>query len=66
MEALLCFSPYKSENMVLMDDLTKHVLTTKTYFFIRNTFSLWYSILCLFWSKNKIFDGTCCIHLFSQ
>nr|YP_009679138.1 NADH-plastoquinone oxidoreductase subunit 5 [Teucrium mascatense]QDF64494.1 NADH-plastoquinone oxidoreductase subunit 5 [Teucrium mascatense] len=52
METIVGYSPDKSQNMVLMGGLTKHVPITKTSFFIRYTFSLWYSTPCLFLVKR--------------
>jgi NAD(P)H-quinone oxidoreductase subunit 5 len=42
------YSSDKSQNMILIGGLTKHVPITKKTFFIRNPFSLWCSTSCLF------------------
>ena len=57
MEALVGYSPAKSQNMVFMGSLTKHVPITKTFF-------QWVHSLCgippfsYFWSKDEILNDS--------
>jgi NAD(P)H-quinone oxidoreductase subunit 5 len=44
---IVSYSSDKSQNMILIGGLTKHVPITKIIFFIRNPFSLWCSTSCM-------------------
>nr|YP_010513774.1 NADH dehydrogenase subunit 5 [Tephrosia onobrychoides]UXL85345.1 NADH dehydrogenase subunit 5 [Tephrosia onobrychoides] len=58
MEAIVGYSPAKSQNMVLMGGLTKHVPITKITFLI-GTFSLCgIPPFACFWSKDEILNDT--------
>nr|BCG44810.1 NAD(P)H-quinone oxidoreductase subunit 5 [Canavalia rosea] len=58
MEAIVGYSPAKSQNMVLMGGLTKHVPVTKTAFLI-GTFSLCgIPPFACFWSKDEILNNS--------
>nr|YP_009493319.1 NADH-plastoquinone oxidoreductase subunit 5 [Cercidiphyllum japonicum]AWH11229.1 NADH-plastoquinone oxidoreductase subunit 5 [Cercidiphyllum japonicum]AWK02416.1 NADH-plastoquinone oxidoreductase subunit 5 [Cercidiphyllum japonicum]QID91450.1 NADH-plastoquinone oxidoreductase subunit 5 [Cercidiphyllum japonicum] len=58
MEAIVGYSPDKSQNMVLMGGLTKHVPITKTAFLL-GTFSLCgIPPLACFWSKDEILNDS--------
>nr|YP_010545921.1 NADH-plastoquinone oxidoreductase subunit 5 [Dendrobium trigonopus]UYG49452.1 NADH-plastoquinone oxidoreductase subunit 5 [Dendrobium trigonopus] len=58
MEAVVGYSPAKSQNMVLMGGLTKHVPITKTTFLI-GTFSLCgIPPFACFWSKDEILNDS--------
>ncbi|KAH0854184.1 hypothetical protein HID58_090138, partial [Brassica napus] len=48
MEAIVGYSPDKSQNMILMGGLTKTCADYKNCLFSRNTLTLWYSPPCLF------------------
>nr|YP_010163091.1 NADH dehydrogenase subunit 5 [Millettia dura]QRI60883.1 NADH dehydrogenase subunit 5 [Millettia dura] len=57
-EAIVGYSPSKSQNMVLMGGLTKHVPITKTTFLI-GTFSLCgIPPFACFWSKDEILNDS--------
>nr|YP_010513684.1 NADH dehydrogenase subunit 5 [Cratylia mollis]UXL85255.1 NADH dehydrogenase subunit 5 [Cratylia mollis] len=58
MEAIVGYSPAKSQNMVLMGGLTKHVPVTKTAF-LMGTFSLCgIPPFACFWSKDEILNNS--------
>nr|YP_010513504.1 NADH dehydrogenase subunit 5 [Cleobulia coccinea]UXL85075.1 NADH dehydrogenase subunit 5 [Cleobulia coccinea] len=58
MEAIVGYSPTKSQNMVLMGGLTKHVPVTKTAF-LMGTFSLCgIPPFACFWSKDEILNNS--------
>nr|QZF76602.1 NADH-plastoquinone oxidoreductase subunit 5 [Thunbergia erecta] len=58
METIVGYSPHKSQNMVLMGGLTKHIPITKTSFLL-GTFSLCgIPPLACFWSKDEILNAS--------
>nr|VDD65578.1 unnamed protein product [Brassica oleracea] len=57
MEAIVGYSPDKSQNMILMGGLIKHVPITKTAFLV-GTLSLCGIPPCLFWSKDEILNDS--------
>jgi NAD(P)H-quinone oxidoreductase subunit 5 len=58
MEAMVGYSPEKSQNMVLMGGLTKHVPITKTAFLIGTLSLCGIPPLACFWSKDEILNDT--------
>nr|YP_008994527.1 NADH-plastoquinone oxidoreductase subunit 5 [Hypseocharis bilobata]YP_008994545.1 NADH-plastoquinone oxidoreductase subunit 5 [Hypseocharis bilobata]AGV02955.1 NADH-plastoquinone oxidoreductase subunit 5 [Hypseocharis bilobata]AGV02975.1 NADH-plastoquinone oxidoreductase subunit 5 [Hypseocharis bilobata] len=56
MEAIVGYSPEKSQNMVLMGGLTKHVPITKTAFLIGTLSLCGIPPLACFWSKDEILN----------
>nr|YP_009309325.1 NADH dehydrogenase subunit 5 [Pogostemon yatabeanus]AKM21385.1 NADH dehydrogenase subunit 5 [Pogostemon yatabeanus] len=58
METLVGFSPYKSQNMVLMGGLTKHVPITKTSFLLGTLSICGIPPLACFWSKDEILNAS--------
>nr|YP_009769801.1 NADH-plastoquinone oxidoreductase subunit 5 [Templetonia retusa]QIT00503.1 NADH-plastoquinone oxidoreductase subunit 5 [Templetonia retusa] len=58
MEAILGYSPDKSQNMVLMGGLTKHVPITKTAFLIGTLSLCGIPPLACFWSKDEILNDS--------
>nr|YP_009662481.1 NADH-plastoquinone oxidoreductase subunit 5 [Tiarella trifoliata]QCU47925.1 NADH-plastoquinone oxidoreductase subunit 5 [Tiarella trifoliata] len=58
MEAIVGYSPDKSQNMVLMGGLTKHVPITKTAFFLGTLSLCGIPPLACFWSKDEILNDT--------
>nr|YP_010966040.1 NADH dehydrogenase subunit F [Opuntia chlorotica]WNM92196.1 NADH dehydrogenase subunit F [Opuntia chlorotica] len=56
MEAIVGYSPDKSQNMVLMGGLTKHVPITKTAFLIGTLSLCGIPPLACFWSKDEILN----------
>nr|YP_010967078.1 NADH dehydrogenase subunit F [Opuntia pycnantha]YP_010967095.1 NADH dehydrogenase subunit F [Opuntia pycnantha]WNM93378.1 NADH dehydrogenase subunit F [Opuntia pycnantha]WNM93395.1 NADH dehydrogenase subunit F [Opuntia pycnantha] len=58
MEAIVGYSPDKSQNMVLMGGLTKHVPITKTAFLIGTLSLCGIPPLACFWSKDEILNGS--------
>nr|YP_010132478.1 NADH-plastoquinone oxidoreductase subunit 5 [Geranium sibiricum]QQD90196.1 NADH-plastoquinone oxidoreductase subunit 5 [Geranium sibiricum] len=54
MEALVGYSPEKSQNMVLMGGLTKHMPITKTAFLLGTLSLCGIPPLACFWSKDEI------------
>ena len=58
METIVGYSPHKTQNMVLMGGLTKHIPITKTSFLL-DTFSLCgIPPLACFWSKDEIINAS--------
>nr|YP_009490221.1 NADH-plastoquinone oxidoreductase subunit 5 [Itea chinensis]AHE41453.1 NADH-plastoquinone oxidoreductase subunit 5 [Itea chinensis]AWH11663.1 NADH-plastoquinone oxidoreductase subunit 5 [Itea chinensis] len=58
MEAIVGYSPDKSQNMVLMGGLAKHVPITKTAFLLGTLSLCGIPPLACFWSKDKIINDT--------
>nr|WEY05289.1 NADH dehydrogenase subunit F [Saxifraga viridiflora] len=58
MEAIVGYSPDKSQNMVLMGGLTKHVPITKTSFLLGTLSLCGIPPLACFWSKDEILNDT--------
>nr|YP_009859843.1 NdhF [Silene kiusiana]AWX05972.1 NdhF [Silene kiusiana] len=58
MEMLVGYSPDKSQNMVLMGGLTKHVPITKTAFLIGTLSLCGIPPLACFWSKDEILNDS--------
>nr|QWY89090.1 NADH-plastoquinone oxidoreductase subunit 5 [Lophira alata] len=56
MEAIVGYSPDKSQNMVLMGGLTKHVPITKTAFLLGTLSLCGIPPLACFWSKEEILN----------
>ncbi|KAK9662435.1 hypothetical protein RND81_O026500 [Saponaria officinalis] len=58
METLVGYSPEKSQNMVLMGGLTKHLPITKTAFLIGTLSLCGLPPLACFWSKDEILNAS--------
>nr|YP_010689459.1 NADH-plastoquinone oxidoreductase subunit 5 [Corylopsis yunnanensis]WBR74476.1 NADH-plastoquinone oxidoreductase subunit 5 [Corylopsis yunnanensis] len=58
MEAIVGYSPDKSQNMVLMGGLTKHVPITKTAFLLGTLSLCGIPPLACFWSKDEILNDS--------
>nr|WCH58604.1 NADH-plastoquinone oxidoreductase subunit 5 [Chunia bucklandioides] len=58
MEAIVGYSPDKSQNMVLMGGLTKHVPITKTAFLFGTLSLCGIPPLACFWSKDEILNSS--------
>nr|QJW34038.1 NADH-plastoquinone oxidoreductase subunit 5 [Abrus pulchellus subsp. cantoniensis] len=58
MEAIVGYSPAKSQNMVLMGGLTKHVPITKTAFLIGTLSLCGIPPFACFWSKDEILNDS--------
>nr|YP_009918872.1 NADH-plastoquinone oxidoreductase subunit 5 [Metagentiana rhodantha]QMJ96080.1 NADH-plastoquinone oxidoreductase subunit 5 [Metagentiana rhodantha]QWK39645.1 NADH-plastoquinone oxidoreductase subunit 5 [Metagentiana rhodantha]QXI85555.1 NADH-plastoquinone oxidoreductase subunit 5 [Metagentiana rhodantha]UAD90061.1 NADH-plastoquinone oxidoreductase subunit 5 [Metagentiana rhodantha]UGO88206.1 NADH dehydrogenase subunit 5 [Metagentiana rhodantha] len=58
MERLVGYSPYKSQNMVLMGGLGKHIPITKTSFFLGTLSLSGIPPLACFWSKDEILNDS--------
>nr|YP_010468050.1 NADH dehydrogenase subunit F [Bituminaria bituminosa]UVF30655.1 NADH dehydrogenase subunit F [Bituminaria bituminosa] len=58
MEALVGYSPTKSQNMVLMGGLTKHVPITKTSFLVGTLSLCGIPPFACFWSKDEILNDS--------
>nr|Q9TL56.1 RecName: Full=NAD(P)H-quinone oxidoreductase subunit 5, chloroplastic; AltName: Full=NAD(P)H dehydrogenase subunit 5; AltName: Full=NADH-plastoquinone oxidoreductase subunit 5 [Carpenteria californica]AAF08173.1 NADH dehydrogenase subunit F [Carpenteria californica] len=58
METVVGYSPDKSQNMVLMGGLTKHVPITKTAFFLGTLSLCGIPPLACFWSKDEILNDS--------
>nr|YP_009926706.1 NADH-plastoquinone oxidoreductase subunit 5 [Lophopyxis maingayi]QNK04997.1 NADH-plastoquinone oxidoreductase subunit 5 [Lophopyxis maingayi] len=58
MEAIVGYSPDKSQNMVLMGGLTKHVPITKTFFLLGTLSLCGIPPLACFWSKDEILNDS--------
>nr|QBC71642.1 NADH-plastoquinone oxidoreductase subunit 5 [Berberidopsis beckleri] len=58
MEAVVGYSPDKSQNMVLMGGLTKHVPITKTAFLLGTLSLCGIPPLACFWSKDEILNDS--------
>nr|UQK95871.1 NADH-plastoquinone oxidoreductase subunit 5 [Salvia nanchuanensis var. pteridifolia] len=58
METVVGYSPDKSQNMVLMGGLTKHVPITKTSFFLGTLSLCGIPPLACFWSKDEILNDS--------
>nr|YP_010982166.1 NADH-plastoquinone oxidoreductase subunit 5 [Habropetalum dawei]UZP15891.1 NADH-plastoquinone oxidoreductase subunit 5 [Habropetalum dawei] len=58
MEAIVGYSPDKSQNMVLMGGLTKHIPITKTAFFLGTLSLCGIPPLACFWSKDEILNDS--------
>nr|YP_009363441.1 NADH-plastoquinone oxidoreductase subunit 5 [Androsace bulleyana]ANA11045.1 NADH-plastoquinone oxidoreductase subunit 5 [Androsace bulleyana] len=58
METVVGYSPEKSQNMVLMGGLTKHVPITKTAFLLGTLSLCGIPPLACFWSKDEILNDT--------
>nr|YP_009531261.1 NADH-plastoquinone oxidoreductase subunit 5 [Chrysosplenium aureobracteatum]AXY64008.1 NADH-plastoquinone oxidoreductase subunit 5 [Chrysosplenium aureobracteatum] len=58
MEAIVGYSPDKSQNMVLMGGLTKYVPITKTAFLLGTLSLCGIPPLACFWSKDEILNDT--------
>nr|YP_010467626.1 NADH dehydrogenase subunit F [Smyrnium olusatrum]UVF29632.1 NADH dehydrogenase subunit F [Smyrnium olusatrum] len=58
METLVGYSPNKSQNMVFMGGLTKHVPITKTAFLLGTLSLCGIPPLACFWSKDEIINDT--------
>nr|UWV19030.1 NADH-plastoquinone oxidoreductase subunit 5 [Coronilla valentina subsp. glauca] len=58
MEAIVGYSPDKSQNMVLMGGLTKHVPITKTAFLIGTLSLCGIPPFACFWSKDEILNDS--------
>jgi NAD(P)H-quinone oxidoreductase subunit 5 len=58
MEAIVGYSPDKSQNMVLMGGLTKHVPITKTVFLLGTLSLCGIPPLACFWSKDEILNDS--------
>nr|YP_009766638.1 NADH dehydrogenase subunit 5 [Cadellia pentastylis]QIS97173.1 NADH dehydrogenase subunit 5 [Cadellia pentastylis] len=58
MEAIVGYSPEKSQNMVLMGGLTKHVPITKTAFLVGTLSLCGIPPFACFWSKDEILNDS--------
>nr|YP_010284501.1 NADH-plastoquinone oxidoreductase subunit 5 [Caryocar glabrum]UKQ56243.1 NADH-plastoquinone oxidoreductase subunit 5 [Caryocar glabrum] len=58
MEAIVGYSPDKSQNMVLMGGLTKHLPITKTVFLLATLSLCGIPPLACFWSKDEILNDS--------
>nr|VDD31487.1 unnamed protein product [Brassica oleracea] len=58
MEAIVGYSPDKSQNMILMGGLTKHVPITKTAFLVGTLSLCGIPPLACFWSKDEILNDS--------
>nr|YP_010512022.1 NADH dehydrogenase subunit 5 [Amburana cearensis]UXL83346.1 NADH dehydrogenase subunit 5 [Amburana cearensis] len=58
MEAIVGYSPDKSQNMVLMGGLTKHTPITKTYFLVGTLSLCGIPPFACFWSKDGILNDS--------
>nr|YP_010823140.1 NADH dehydrogenase subunit 5 [Eremophila tietkensii]UOI14030.1 NADH dehydrogenase subunit 5 [Eremophila tietkensii] len=58
METIVGYSPDKSQNMVLMGGLTKHVPITKTFFLLGTLSLCGIPPLACFWSKDEILNDS--------
>nr|AZM32171.1 NADH-plastoquinone oxidoreductase subunit 5 [Nepenthes mirabilis] len=58
MEAIVGYSPDKSQNMVFMGGLTKHVPITKTAFFLGTLSICGIPPFACFWSKDEILNDS--------
>nr|YP_010880573.1 NADH dehydrogenase subunit F [Callitriche cophocarpa]YP_010880745.1 NADH dehydrogenase subunit F [Callitriche palustris]QUO99525.1 NADH-plastoquinone oxidoreductase subunit 5 [Callitriche palustris]WHU54360.1 NADH dehydrogenase subunit F [Callitriche cophocarpa]WHU54532.1 NADH dehydrogenase subunit F [Callitriche palustris] len=58
METIVGYSPHKSQNMVLMGGLTKHVPITKTSFLLGTLSLCGIPPLACFWSKDEILNDS--------
>nr|YP_009357163.1 NADH-plastoquinone oxidoreductase subunit 5 [Primula kwangtungensis]ARE59644.1 NADH-plastoquinone oxidoreductase subunit 5 [Primula kwangtungensis] len=58
METVVGYSPEKSQNMILMGGLTKHVPITKTAFLLGTLSLCGIPPLACFWSKDEILNDT--------
>nr|YP_009363354.1 NADH-plastoquinone oxidoreductase subunit 5 [Androsace paxiana]ANA10958.1 NADH-plastoquinone oxidoreductase subunit 5 [Androsace paxiana] len=58
METVVGYSPEKSQNMVLMGGLTKHIPITKTAFLLGTLSLCGIPPLACFWSKDEILNDT--------
>nr|YP_010018847.1 NADH-plastoquinone oxidoreductase subunit 5 [Primula hookeri]QOJ48462.1 NADH-plastoquinone oxidoreductase subunit 5 [Primula hookeri] len=58
METVVGYSPEKSQNMVLMGGLTKHLPITKTAFLVGTLSLCGIPPLACFWSKDEILNDT--------
>nr|YP_010012275.1 NdhF [Caylusea hexagyna]QOI12702.1 NdhF [Caylusea hexagyna] len=58
MEAIVGYSPDKSQNMVLMGGLTKHIPITKTFFLLGTLSLCGIPPLACFWSKDEILNDS--------
>nr|YP_009670838.1 NADH-plastoquinone oxidoreductase subunit 5 [Passiflora rufa]QCX30064.1 NADH-plastoquinone oxidoreductase subunit 5 [Passiflora rufa] len=58
MEAIVGYSPYKSQNMILMGGLTKRVPITKTTFLLGTLSLCGIPPLACFWSKDEIINDS--------
>nr|YP_010235291.1 NADH dehydrogenase subunit 5 [Hevea spruceana]QTC30901.1 NADH dehydrogenase subunit 5 [Hevea spruceana] len=58
MEAILGYSPDKSQNMVLMGGLTKHIPITKTAFLLGTLSLCGIPPFACFWSKDEILNDS--------
>nr|YP_010688589.1 NADH-plastoquinone oxidoreductase subunit 5 [Rhodoleia henryi]YP_010698048.1 NADH-plastoquinone oxidoreductase subunit 5 [Rhodoleia parvipetala]WBR73345.1 NADH-plastoquinone oxidoreductase subunit 5 [Rhodoleia henryi]WCF77009.1 NADH-plastoquinone oxidoreductase subunit 5 [Rhodoleia parvipetala] len=58
MEAIVGYSPDKSQNMILMGGLTKHVPITKTAFLLGTLSLCGIPPLACFWSKDEILNDS--------
>nr|AVK39621.1 NADH dehydrogenase subunit 5 [Hancornia speciosa] len=58
METIVGYSPYKSQNMVLMGGLRKHVPITKNAFLLGTLSLCGIPPLACFWSKDEILNET--------
>nr|YP_010388003.1 NADH dehydrogenase subunit 5 [Luculia pinceana]UPO68929.1 NADH dehydrogenase subunit 5 [Luculia pinceana] len=58
METIVGYSPYKSQNMVLMGGLTKHVPITKSTFLLGTLSLCGIPPLACFWSKDEILNDS--------
>nr|YP_009872670.1 NADH-plastoquinone oxidoreductase subunit 5 [Dipentodon sinicus]QKT26911.1 NADH-plastoquinone oxidoreductase subunit 5 [Dipentodon sinicus] len=58
MEAIVGYSPDKSQNMVLMGGLTKHVPITKIAFLLGTLSLCGFPPLACFWSKDEILNDS--------
>nr|YP_010847957.1 NADH-plastoquinone oxidoreductase subunit 5 [Heterostemma oblongifolium]WEV92608.1 NADH-plastoquinone oxidoreductase subunit 5 [Heterostemma oblongifolium] len=58
MEGIVGYSPYKSQNMILMGGLRKYVPITKNSFFLGTLSLCGIPPLACFWSKDEIINDT--------
>nr|UTA96925.1 NdhF [Cynanchum rostellatum]UWI54554.1 NADH-plastoquinone oxidoreductase subunit 5 [Cynanchum rostellatum] len=58
MEGIVGYSPYKSQNMILMGGLRKHVPITKNAFLLGTLSLCGIPPLACFWSKDEILNNT--------
>nr|YP_010383739.1 NADH-plastoquinone oxidoreductase subunit 5 [Trailliaedoxa gracilis]ATL59607.1 NADH dehydrogenase subunit 5 [Trailliaedoxa gracilis]UEQ17694.1 NADH-plastoquinone oxidoreductase subunit 5 [Trailliaedoxa gracilis] len=58
METVVGYSPYKSQNMVLMGGLTKHIPITKNTFLVGTLSLCGIPPLACFWSKDEILNDS--------
>nr|QWQ51011.1 NADH-plastoquinone oxidoreductase subunit 5 [Ricinus communis] len=58
MEAIVGYSPDKSQNMILMGGLTKHIPITKTAFFLGTLSLCGIPPFACFWSKDEILNDS--------